>query len=49
MAPKPMMTEPVAAMPPVAPGVAWHCGNKDECNREEGNRCYPSHFSLTYL
>jgi len=27
--------------------VAWHCGNKDECNREEGNRRYPSHFSLT--
>jgi len=39
-----MMTEAVS---PVAPCVAWHCGNKDECNREEGNCCYPSHFYLT--
>ncbi len=38
------MTEAVS---PVAPCVAWHCGNKDECNREEGNCCYPSHFYLT--
>src|SRR2546425_1256559 len=45
MAPEPgMMTEAVS---PVAPCVAWRCGNKDECNREEGNCCYPSHFYLT--
>src|SRR6266852_3500187 len=45
MAPEPgMMTEAVS---PVAPCVAWRCGNKDECNREEENCCYPSHLYLT--
>src|SRR6266508_3736054 len=39
-----MMTE---ALSPAAPCVAWHSGNKDECNREEGDCCYPSHFYLT--
>src|SRR5437867_13223448 len=39
-----MMTE---ALSPAAPCVAWHCGDKDECHREEGNCCYPSHFYLT--
>src|SRR2546427_201362 len=39
-----MMTEAVS---PAAPCVAWHCGDKDECHREEGNCCYPSHFYLT--
>ena len=34
-------------MAPVTPCGAWHCGNKDECNGEEGNCYYPSHFYLT--
>src|SRR2546425_11417872 len=30
-----------------APCVALHCGDKDKCNREEGNCYYLSHFYLT--
>ena len=56
VAPEPVMTEPVAAVPPVpaavpasAPCIAWHCGNEQECNRQEGNRRHPSHFTLRYI
>jgi len=28
--------------------IAWHRSNEQECNREEGNRHYPSHcYHLT--
>ena len=50
MAMEPVMTEavaPVPAVPASAPCMAWHYGNEQECNREEGNRHYPSHFYLT--
>ena len=56
MAPEPAMTEPVAPVPPVpaavsasAPCIAWHRSNEQECNRQEGNRRYPSHFTLRYI
>src|SRR6266849_3874951 len=60
VAPEPMMmTEAVAPVAPVpaavpavsasAPCMARHCGNEQECNREEGNRRDPSHVYLTTL
>jgi len=39
-----MMTEPMAAVPAMAPCIAWQHVDEKECNCQEGDRDYVSHF-----